>query len=90
MFRTISAFVLYFTMPGIPHEELMSEMNKLKAEELNAEDGRMFAYVYTGESSSFELQRKAHKMFTGNIIMNCVKCARSERVSNYNCDFVGS
>ena len=58
------------TILGIPHEELMDEMKKLKAEELNAEDGRMFAYVYTGDNSSFELQRKVHKMFTGNINMN--------------------
>ena len=42
-------------------------MKKLKAEEIKAEDGRMFAYVYTGDSSSFEIQRKAHNLFTGTI-----------------------
>ena len=43
----------------------MEEINKLKMEDVNPEDGRLFAYVYTGDSGSFELQRKAHKLFTG-------------------------
>ncbi len=42
-------------------------MTALKAEEVNPESGRLFAYVYTGDSSSFELQRRAFKMFTGTV-----------------------
>ena len=49
----------------MPADEILAEMNRLKAEEISPEDGRMFAYVYTGDSSSFELQKKGHKLFTG-------------------------
>ena len=54
---------------GVPTEELLDEMKKLKAQEINPEDGKMFAYVYTGEGDSFEAQRKAFDMFTGEDFM---------------------
>ena len=44
-------------------------MNKLKAGEENAEDGRMFAYVYTGNTDTFELQRKAYNLFCGTVYL---------------------
>jgi hypothetical protein len=52
-------------VPGIPHEELLAEMVKIKESEIDPEDGKMFAYVYTGEGDHFKLQQKAYDMFTG-------------------------
>ena len=42
-------------------------MNTLKAAEINPEDGKVFAYVYTAEGDTFELQQKAFDMFSGKI-----------------------
>lgn len=50
---------------GIPTEELLEEMTKLKSQDHNPEEGKMFAYVYTGDGDSFAAQRKAYDMFTG-------------------------
>ena len=50
---------------GIPSEKLLQEMKTIKAGEINPEDGKVFAYVYTAEGDTFELQRSAFDMFTG-------------------------
>ena len=47
------------------HSELLDEMERLKKGEVNAEDGHLFAYVYTADGDNFELQRKAFDLFTG-------------------------
>ena len=57
--------LLILSPEGIPTEELLEEMLKLKSQEINPEDGKMFAYVYTGEGDTFDAQRKAFDMFTG-------------------------
>jgi hypothetical protein len=46
-------------------DELMPELEKLKAADINAEEGKIFAYVYTGEGDNFEMQQAAHEFFTG-------------------------
>ena len=50
---------------GVSSEELLAEMKKLKDAEINPEDGKVFAYVYTAEGDTFDLQKKAFDMFTG-------------------------
>ena len=42
---------------GIPSGKLLQEMKTIKAGEINPEDGKVFAYVYTAEGDTFELQR---------------------------------
>ena len=41
-------------------------MKTIKAGEINPEEGKVFAYVYTAEGDTFELQRDAYDMFTGD------------------------
>ena len=43
-------------------------MKKLKDAEINPEDGKVFAYVYTAEGDTFDLQKKAFDMFTGRFL----------------------
>ena len=62
--------VSVISLLGVSSEELLAEMKKLKDAEINPEDGKVFAYVYTAEGDTFDLQKKAFDMFTGV----CSKC----------------
>ena len=50
---------------GVPHKELLEELENMKKASINPEDGRIFAYSYTTGGDKFEMQRKAYDMFTG-------------------------
>ena len=43
-------------------------MEQWKAKDINPEDGKIFAYVYTGDGDTFELQTKAYDMFCGQYL----------------------
>lgn len=49
---------------GLTPAELMTKMEQLRALNQTAGDGRMFAYVYTGEGENFELQKRAFDLFS--------------------------
>ncbi len=40
-------------------------MKEIKSKDENPEDGKLFAYVYTGSDDSFAAQQKAYDLFTG-------------------------
>ncbi|CAH1773626.1 unnamed protein product [Owenia fusiformis] len=48
---------------GVPHDELYKEMEVLKQGEIDPEDGKIFAYVYTAGSENFKIQQKAFSLF---------------------------
>lgn len=49
---------------GVPHEELIKELEKLKSNDADAEKGRLFAYVYTTEKDKhLKAVREAYHMF---------------------------
>ena len=51
---------------GVPHADLLEELKKLSnADQTDLTEGRLFAYVYTGNDEHFDLQKKAYAMFEG-------------------------
>merc|ERR1712226_76807 len=48
---------------GVPHKELLEEMEKLKGGDQNPEEGKLFAYVYTAEDDTFDAQTEAYDKF---------------------------
>ena len=50
---------------GVASEQLLEELEELRRSEGQAQDGRMFALVYTGETEHFRLQEQAHQLFSG-------------------------
>ena len=64
-------------MLGVSSEELLAEMKTLKDAEINPEDGKVFAYVYTAEGDTFDLQKKAFDMFTG-VCSECLAARHQE------------
>eukprot|EP00118_Oscarella_pearsei_P026722 m.310347 g.310347 ORF g.310347 m.310347 type:complete len:537 (+) comp51007_c0_seq1:154-1764(+) len=49
---------------GISHQELLDEMRQLKAQEINPDDGQIFAYVYTAQTEHYKTMEEAYLMFT--------------------------
>lgn len=56
--------LVFFVNAGIPHDELLRQMQDLKDQETNTQDGLVFAYVYTGEGEHFDCIQKAYELFT--------------------------
>ena len=55
--------------PGVPHDELRKEMERLKAYDFDVKDGKAFAYVYTTDDEKFKLQKLAHELFSGKSVI---------------------
>ena len=43
-------------------------MKKMQEGQLKTQDGKVFAYVYTMEDDSFELQKDAFNLFSGKLL----------------------
>ena len=50
---------------GVPHTELLDELQRLAGAGKDASESRLFAYVYTGNDSHFDLQKDAYDLFEG-------------------------
>jgi len=48
---------------GVPHADLLTEMERIKSCDADPASGKMFALVYTGADDTFRLQTKAYDMF---------------------------
>lgn len=52
---------------GVPHAELLETMQKMKKQETNSDEGKIFAYIYTLSDDHFQLQREAFDLFSEKI-----------------------